>query len=156
MWDGDIWNELHEICRSGTTDWLPAMELPNHRSRRAAVHYSGLLPPEQGLELVMKGLADTNRKVRSAAIAHLMGALEVDQERRRRELVPLTLPLLFDRSRRVRFRAAGFLNRPEWASAIPLETVARAFAQEQDLRNIRRLQQLMQTILRTVKGIRTR
>ena len=156
MWSGDIWNELHDICRSGTTDWLPAMELPDHRSRRAAVHYSGLLPPEQGLELVVKGLADTNRKVRSAAVAHLMHCLEVDQERRRRELIPLTLPLLFDRSRRVRFRAAGYLNSSEWASAIPLETVAHAFAQEQDLRNIRRLQQLVQTILRTVKGIQPR
>jgi RNA polymerase sigma-70 factor (ECF subfamily) len=156
MWQDDTWHALHEVGRSGVDGYKRAMELPDHRSRRAAVHYSGLLFLDQGIELVTKALADPNRKVRSAAVAHLLGAFEVDEQRGRRELVPLVLPLLFDHSRRVRFRAAGFLSRPEWISAIPLETAARALAQEQDPSTFRRMQELVLALLETVTDAQTR
>ena len=156
MFHGGIWTELNEIGQAGVAGFRQAMEVPNFRSRRAAVHYSGLVPLEEAIELLRKAASDSNRKVRSAAVAHLMGALDIDDDRRRRELLPVALPLLFDRSWKVRFRAAGFLSRPEWAPAVPLETAARALAVERHPGNIRRMQHLVQTILETVTGARTR
>ncbi|NKB72755.1 MAG: hypothetical protein GKR89_37260 [Candidatus Latescibacteria bacterium] len=95
---------MHTLCRDGSADYEQVMTLPDHRSRRAAVHYSGALPVDQGIELVGKALADPNRKVRNAALVYALGALDVDEDRRRRHWGALGPAPAFDPSRRDRWR----------------------------------------------------
>ena len=155
LWNREVMDELKEIGASGEAGFAKALAKPHWQTRRAATHYlgaqvfydGGALSVEKSVELLKTALSDPNYKVRKDATFALLGGLKVDIDYRREKLVPLVLPLLFDSSKAVRFYAAGGLSRPMLSPAVPLETVAKALAQEEDIKTIRRMQRLMRNIL---------
>ena len=92
------------------------------------------------------GLADVNRQVRMKAAIVLISGFGLERERWEREAIPLVLPLLFDRSKKVRHYVAGFLN---WRApqAVPLETAVQAVARELEVSNLPRMQRLLCGVL---------
>ncbi len=153
MWRRATREELAQIGLSGLDGFKKALGLPHWRTRRAAVHYLAWadlyqIPVETAVELLKKGLADTNRRVRAQAVMMLM-SLNVPDERKFREFVPLLLPLLADRSRKVRFLVTGRLTmyEPKCAAFVPLEAVIRALEQEHDGAVQSRLRYLLQRVL---------
>jgi predicted DNA-binding protein YlxM (UPF0122 family) len=95
------------------------------------------------VRLLKNAVTDRNKKARKFAMALLY--LDVDDERKRREFVPLLAPLLLDQSRRVR-RCAAWDLRP-WASDVPLNTVAQALVDERDPYTRASIEQLMRIII---------
>jgi RNA polymerase sigma-70 factor (ECF subfamily) len=155
VWNGDIMEKLKEAGPAGEAGFVKALATPHWKTRRAATHYIGVgdtLPLDKSVMLLNKALADSNLKVRQWAVWSLMWALDVDEAYRRDEFVPLVLPLLFDPSKKIRHQVAGLLSQPSCAGAVPLQTVARALAQERDIETLRRMQRLVQNVLDAQEG----
>ena len=83
---------------------------------------------ERVVELLKGVISDSNKKVRKHAASLLN--LDVDDERKQTEFLPLLLPLLRDGSGVVRWRTAyELLN---WAADVPLQVAAEALANEKN------------------------
>lgn len=116
--------------RKGLGGFARALELPHWPSRRFAVKVltgSGL-DGESVAELLKALVNDPNKKVRKHSLHALH--LEVDEKRKREEFLPLLIPLLEDCSGLVRRNAGQRLE--SWAADVPLETAARALANERN------------------------
>ena len=149
MWRTDTRAELKKIGTSGMEGFIKALDFPHWPTRRTAAHYLGWMPPNETIvDLLKKGLTDRNRRVRSQAVDALLIWADVTDERRRKEFIPLIVPLLFDPSKKVRHFVAGRLC---WKAAdqVPLETVAEALVNEDDPANRERLLYLLQKVLET-------
>ena len=128
------WTETLDELRKLGGDTIPgfvaAFKLPHWQSRRFAaqmLRHTGQ-ESEAVIDLIKQMAADSNKKVRKHANALLH--LKVDDERKRKEFVPLLVPLLQDRSGVVRWRMARELRR--WAADVPLEVAAEALANEKN------------------------
>ena len=157
------WRELYAAFRSigtrGLTGISKALQSPHAPTRIIAAHMMIDLYKVQSNEvagcddevretivsLLKNALNDRNKKVRKFAIALLY--LDVDDERKRREFVPLLAPLLMDQSKRVRRCVAWDLR--TWASDVPLKIVAQALADEQDPYTRASIEQLMRIVIGT-------
>jgi len=145
----DLERELRRIGVRGIAGFEKAMSSPHSPTRRFALrlialaHRSGPSTEREGKEaavqLLKEALHDSNRRVRYWAVPNLL-ELEVDDARKRNEFIPLVLPLLEDRTARVRTRVAWELGGcVEWESCrnrfyrfVPLEVAARSLADEND------------------------
>lgn len=120
--------ELQKIGVEGFEGFLKAAESPQWQTRRTAmqmIDVSGC-DVEAVISLLKKALVDSNKKVRRHAVTLLF--LDIDEERKRTEFLPLVLPLLVDRSARVRVTTAWMLG--HWAGDVPVADAARALLDE--------------------------
>jgi len=151
----EIQDELRRIGVKGVEGFVKAMRSPHSGTRRFAAAslgnvHAAAVPSAGGLretlvELLKRAATDPSKKVRKQAPA-LLG-LDVDEQRKATEFVPLLLPLLTDRSWRVRWRTAFDLC-GEWARHVPLETAAYALSVERDPRARRMTERLVRAIVR--------
>jgi len=102
--------ELGQIGTKGTEGFLRAYESPHShvRYRTVSMLQNWAFPREGELivEMLKRGLTDSNKMVRRNAIQALLERVEVGHERKLQEFVPLVVPLLADPSKRVRKAAA--------------------------------------------------
>ena len=131
---GRHWSETLAELRKLGGDVIPgfveAFKLPHWQSRRfAAQMLTHAMPRDERVVELLKGvISDSNKKVRKHAASLLN--LDVDDERKQTEFLPLLLPLLRDGSGVVRWRTAyELLN---WAADVPLEVAAEALANEKN------------------------
>ena len=133
----EIEAELRKIGMDGVEGFKRAMQLPHGPTRRFALRFSGVMDGvarpsgderrEVIVEVLKEALRDPNKKVRAWAAPSLL-SLDVDDQRRRDEFIPLILPLLADPTRQVRQRVAFELQ--SWAQHVPLAAAARTLADE--------------------------
>ena len=160
------WRELYaafrEIGLRGITGISKALQSSHAPTRVIAAHMALYLgrtrlegcsgqekqAKETLIDLLEKATADANKKLRKFAISLLN--LDVNDDRKRRDFVPLIVPLLRDPSIRVRRSTASEL-RP-WASEVPLDTAARAFLAETDPYARGCMEQLLRAILEAQDG----
>jgi len=129
-----IFAELRRIGHRGLEGFVKALESPHSPIRRMATDHLRLCDvPEHRetiIQLLIRGMEDANRKVRRAAVPTLLCEVDVDNDRRRREFVPLASRLLTDPSKRVR-RATAYVLWP-LADAVPKDQLLRALLEEKD------------------------
>ena len=137
--------EIRKIGSEGMGGLAKALELPHWQTRRFAAQMltSSELAGESVVTLLKQALNDSNKKVRTHAV-HLLD-LDVDEERKRTEFLPLLIPLLADRSTLVRRWAAWQLR--AWAGDVPLAAATRALVNEQHGKTRLHLEWLVQAIL---------
>ena len=141
--------ELQRIGGQGVEGFLRALESPHGATRVHALHmlqaHHAAQADEQVIAALKRALGDTNKKARRHAFEALMGA-EVLDERKRSEFIPLAVPLLLDKSKRVRRAVSWELCR--WPGETPTATVAAALLNEKDDHTRQRLQRLMRAVLK--------
>jgi RNA polymerase sigma factor (sigma-70 family) len=138
--------ELRRIGARGAEGLVRALQSPDWRARVTAaimIRQSGVAP-EPVVEMLRACLSDSNQGVRGCAASALL-ALEVGDERKRREFVPLIVPHLGDLARGVRRRTAELLR--DWAADVPLEAAAGALAREKHRATLARQQDLVLAVL---------
>ena len=144
-WPGII-AELKDIGAKGADGLIKALQSADWKTRTTAAMMIGKadIAPEPVVAQLKQALRDSNQKVRSCALGALrrLGATKAEK---RREFLPLIIPLLADPTRRVRRDAAVVLR--ECAADVPLEAAVRALAQEADGRVLRHLKPLVLAIL---------
>ncbi len=138
--------QLKDIGTKGVDGLVQALQAQDWQTRATAVWMikEAGIAPEPVVDMLKQTLTDVNQKLRSGAPAALL-SLQVSEERKRKEFVPLIIPLLTDPTRGVRGGAASALR--DWAADVPLEVAARALAQETDGRVRRHLGPLVLAIL---------
>ena len=147
-WNQERLEQVRSMAGAGFAGFVKAMASPHWRTRRDAVIMIDAAWPEhleESIEMLKQALQDPNKQVRGSAADMLLNEVDVPDERKRQEFVPLVVPLLYDRSRVLRYQTAPTLER--WAADVPLETVAQAIVEEEDDRNLRRLKTLMGYVL---------
>lgn len=135
--------ELRRIAADGVEGFQRALELPHTPSRRwafTAMGASRVPATEELIAMVKQGLRDPSKKVRRRAASVLM-RLDLPEERRHKEFMPLMAALLFDPSRIVRRFAAN-----QGGYQYPLELVVAARARETDADNRRLMERLAERI----------
>jgi HEAT repeat protein len=137
-----VLGELKSIGTRGAQGFARALESPHSGTRVTAAAMARMVadPKETLVDLLKKSLADPNRKVRRFALDSLLH-LAVDEKRKRREFVPLAVPLLTDPSKRVR-RAAAYELIPYWQD-VPMDAVVRALVGESDRESRKRQKTLL-------------
>jgi RNA polymerase sigma-70 factor (ECF subfamily) len=134
----EIEAKLKELGVDGIEGFTRAMATPHSPTRQFAVHMLGTVYEstdaadkrrERFIEMLKQGLRDSNKGVRSLCAIHILD-LKMDEGRKIEEVVPLVVPLLRDRAKKVRWRVAYELQ--NYAKYIPLEPVALALADETD------------------------
>ncbi|MDP6018628.1 MAG: RNA polymerase sigma factor [Candidatus Latescibacteria bacterium] len=131
-----VLEELRRIGEDGVPGVERALDLPHSRSRAwalMAVRISKVPATEKLIELIKRGLQDTNKKVRGYAVRALL-RLDAPEKRRCEEFAPLLAAMLFDRSRSVRRFAAVGAGAGEMAYHYPLEVVISARARRRGTR----------------------
>ncbi len=140
----EIVSELRRIGHRGLEGFIKGVESPHSPIRRMATDHLRLCDvPEHRetiIQLLIRAMADLNRKVRRAAVPTLLCEVDVDDDRRRREFVPLASRLLTDPSRRVR-RATAYVLWP-LADAVPKEQLMRALLEEKDSHTLEVIREL--------------
>jgi len=123
--------EVERIGSLGIEGFVEALRSPHSPTRALAVStLDSCKAPEtkeRVIALLKGALKDQNKKVRRTAVKALM-KVDVEQERRVKEVVPLAAELLTDRSNRVRRIAASVLH--NYARRLPLEQVVRGYVME--------------------------
>ncbi|MHC4713529.1 MAG: sigma-70 family RNA polymerase sigma factor [Planctomycetota bacterium] len=142
--------ELRAIGGRGIDGFIRALESPHSPTRVFAAHMlqrqTAAQSGQEIWEALKKALGDPNRKVRRWAVEALMHAYPgASEERKRREIVPLVIPLLSDRSSRVRRDAAWTLV--DYASDVPIEAVVKALLAETDRESRKRQKVLLHAIV---------
>lgn len=130
QWEA-ILAELRHIGAEGIEGFAKALESQHSPTRRLAVRAletcDSARTKERVIHLLTAATTDSSKTVRRAAMTGLL-AIDVDDGRKRKELLPAVVPLLHDRSNRVRRATATFLH--DWACHVPLDEVAKAFVEE--------------------------
>lgn len=143
----EVVSELQKIGTPGIEGFIRAFALPHWRTRRWAVSMlkeSRPQPAEMVIDLLKKGIGDSNKKVRKAAAWALLN-VGVSDDRKRRDLVPDVVSLLRDPTPRVRWRAANELL--PWAANVSIEAAALALAEEKDARARAGMAQLVKAVI---------
>lgn len=146
------WNavetELRRIGGDGMEGFIRAFAQPHARTRSFAlnmIEYGSPSPTEELIELLKKGLQDSNKKVRTWAAATLLD-VDVAEQRKREEFVPLVVPLLDDPSRRVRRAVTTHWIMGDAIYEYPLEEVVVAMTGETDPRARENLEKIARVI----------
>jgi len=141
-------DELRSLGGRGMEGFLCAGRSPHSPTRVFAVHmlqsHHAALDDEPIIQLLLAGLADPNRKVRSHCVQALLRSTQ-PAERKRREFVPRMVPLLADPSKRVRRHVAFALA--EYWPEVPLAAAAAALAAEIDNESRKCHQRLVHAIV---------
>lgn len=124
----ELVGELRRIGADGFEGFVKAASSPQWQTRRQTMKMlrTGAYDVEAVVRLLKSAAKDSNKKVRQHAAA--LFRLDVPDERKRREFLPIVLPLLADASARVRSNAAWALY--HWPGDVPLAIAARAFLNE--------------------------
>jgi RNA polymerase sigma factor (sigma-70 family) len=141
--------ELKKIGTPGIEGFIRAFALPHARTRTWTVKMLNRAKPqptELVVDLLKKGLKDTNKKVRRSA-AHALLQVDVSDERKRKEFIPSIAELFFDPSKKVRGYLASGWPLDRYAADIPPEVIAEAAARETDPGIRTRMQNLLVRIL---------
>ncbi|MBT3380182.1 MAG: sigma-70 family RNA polymerase sigma factor [Lentisphaerae bacterium] len=137
-----------EAGEAGLPGFVRALNSRQWQTRRFAGQMLGTLEPhsqgEDFVELLKAVGLDSNKKVRQHALGLLV--LDIDEERKRREFLPMLLPFLKDRSALVRRRTA--LELLPWAGDVPLSAAAEALANEENERARPMLAELVRAVLK--------
>ncbi len=124
--------ELHTIGAKGFEGYRLAYQSPNFKIRMKTLHMLLRHTPRKGqtlIDFLKQALLDPNKKVRAFAAGALLD-LEVEEERKQTEFIPLLLGFLNDPSKRVRRSVLeAFGNFPR---AVPLEPIAAFMIKEKD------------------------
>ena len=112
--------EIRRIGADGMGGFVRALALPHWQSRRFAVVMltRSELTGETVVTLLKQASDDANKKVRAHALALL--DLDVDNQRKRAEFLPLLIPLLTDRSTLVRAATFCFFMADEVRNGCPI------------------------------------
>jgi RNA polymerase sigma-70 factor (ECF subfamily) len=140
-----IVSEMMEFGDQAVEGLERILDLPHWPSRRLAWKFLRENPsdPETVIALFKRLADDPNKKIRKGCLRLLF--MDVDPDRKRKEFLPLLIPLLEDRSARVRCRAAwNFCN---FAEDVPLEAASRALAIETNDKARAKLSDLVLAIL---------
>ncbi len=130
MWKPRISAEIQKIGSAGEEGFARALQAPFWQTRRAAAAYLDEIPPtETTIALLKQALSDSNKKVRKFAMGALMD-IDVPDQRRREEFLPLVIPMLLDRSKKVRLNLVWVLRR--WAADLPGDILVEALLEERD------------------------
>ena len=146
----DEWRQKHRIAaqiRFGGIDAILSKQLSSDPAERLdALSAMMDIGVDTGIAIdrLTQALRDSNRKIRKEAAWCLL-QIDVAEERKVREFIPLLLPLLNDPSGRVRGSIAQLLAH-DWAEHVPLESAAWAVLNTKD--GILRVQ--MEELLRSV------
>ena len=131
-WD-EMLSELRRIGSDGIEGFIKALKSRHSRTRTVAAHMLHGRWTQRREEVVVEflkdALKDTNKKVRRAAAGALL-SMDLPDDRKRKEFVPLVVPLLADPSKRVRRCLPWILLR--WADDVPLDAISRAVVDERD------------------------
>jgi RNA polymerase sigma-70 factor (ECF subfamily) len=147
LWQRDIRTEIEKIGPSGISGFQKAFQQPHWQTRRAVVSYiHNGLPTEETITLLKQALKDPNKKVRKHAIDELLD-IDVSEERKREEFIPLISELLFDHSKMVRRVFANIWPIKKYLADFSPEIVAKAIEQETDHHIQQRYQLLLLRIL---------
>ena len=158
LWSGQKMAQLAEIGAKGKDGFAKALQFSHWRTRHMAAHYLSLrqkstrnhiLPIEDTIALLKQALSDPNRGVRRTAAFRGLLRLDVPEERKKKEFIPVIAQLLFDPSKTLRCRVSKVLC--QWASAVPLMTVVEAIATETEADNLIWMQKLLKAILEAQK-----
>ena len=147
-WDKMV-TELRKIGTPGVEGFIRAFALPHWSTRRWTVYMLEKAPPQNTqvlIDLLKKGLKDRNKKVRRRALQALM-RVDVSDERKRKEFIPLVAEMLLDRSKRVRHCASQPWILGPCAVDMPLEKVAAALKRETDPQIRRTMQNLLVRVI---------
>ena len=150
----DVYRELRKLGAKGAMNgFANAAESSSPQARRLAAYYAASFAVDDdmplALEIVKRGLRDPNRQVRFGTVLALK-RLPCSRDVIRKEFVPLVIDLLFDQAKRVRQRAAWYLD--DWAADVPLDRAAWALLKEPN-RNVRKnKERLLQTVLEQHAG----
>ena len=98
------------------------------------------------VELLKRGLKDTNKQVRKWAAEALL-RMDVSDECKRKNFIPLISELFHDRSKRVRRYLSQEWILGKYAVDFPVEVVAEALLRETDPNTKKRMQSLLLKIL---------
>lgn len=143
LFQKDITNKIQKIGSPGIPGFQKALAQNHWQTRRAAVGYMRVLPPtEDVIDMLKQSLNDTNKKVRRFAIAQLL-KLDVNEQRKREEFIPLICGLMLDPSKTVRKMFTMMWPIKRYLPDIPPEKVAQALECE----TIPKLQQGFQRLL---------
>ena len=132
-WDA-IEEELRQISTPGSEGFIRAFALPHARTRSWTLMMLEGAPPQNSeivIDLLKSGLKDTSKRVRKSAAMALL-RLDVSDERKREEFVPLVAELLSDPSRNVRRVIADITFVGRYAASFPIGKVVAAFEAERD------------------------
>jgi hypothetical protein len=146
--------EVRRIGADGLPGFVRALESVHSPTRVYALHmlcWGARLTGEGVVELLKKALSDPNKKVRRSAFSQLLDG-DAPEERKRREFLPLIVPLLSDRSGRVRRLVAWDLQ--PWAADVPVEKVVQAVRKERDPRVREALLRLLDVVMRAGEKVR--
>jgi RNA polymerase sigma-70 factor (ECF subfamily) len=148
LWKPGISAEIQRIGSAGEEGFARALDTPHWKTRRAAAAYLDEIPPtETTIGFLKKALSDNNRKVRKYAMSGLMRKLDVPDERRRKEFIPLIIPMLRDPSRQVRTQVIWAL-RP-WAADVPGDVLVEALLEETNPQARRGIEYLARAALKS-------
>ena len=138
--------ELKKIGSRGIEGFVKALSSPYSSTRITAASMAAKVPDSKEfiVELLKESLNDPNKKARRFAVDSLLNC-DADDHRKRKELLPLIIPLLHDPSRRVRRCAAYELI--NWAADVPIEAVAKALLAETDPESRKRQKMLLHAII---------
>ena len=129
----EVIEELRKIGTPGIEGFIQAFALPHWRTRKETVNMLRMIKPEPTeviVDLLKKGLNDSNKKVRRAAIYALM-RMDVPEERKRTEFIPLLANYYTDPSKRVRGILIGWIFN-KYILDIPIDKLSEATQQETD------------------------
>ena len=149
----DTVETLRRIGGRGLEGFVRALESRHSPTRVFAMHmlehHNAPQDAETVVQLLLKGLADPNRKVRRHAVEAL---LRCDQsaQRKRREFVPRIVAMLEDPSIRVRRCVA--MELAEWWEDVPLAAATRSLLAERDAEAAKRLKRLVHAIVHGGEG----
>jgi RNA polymerase sigma-70 factor, ECF subfamily len=143
LFQKNITQEIKKIGSPGIPGFQKALAQNHWQTRRAAVGYMRTLPPtEDVIDMLKQSLNDTNKKVRRFAITQLL-KLDVSEQRKREEFMPLICELMLDSSKTVRKIFTMMWPIKRYVSDIPPEKVAQAL----ELETVPKLQQGFQRLL---------
>lgn len=145
----DVVKELREIGTDGIEGFIQAFASPYAKTRKIATSMlQRHVAPQTGdlvLDILKRGILDSNKKVRRAAVEALLH-MKMDEERKKKEIVPLTTPLMLDKSARVRKMTYWYLAR--YAGTIPSAMMHKAILNENRPGNQHALKRLLSAHVR--------
>ena len=151
QWD-ELKARLRAIGTEGIDGFVRALDSPHSPTRGFAVNMLRDTGQSDDVveDLLKQALQDGSRKVRRMAFCALHDIMAHGDDEKRRKLMPAVLPLLWDRSKRLRKSAWYFTDEDfqGFAQHVPVETAARALLDETDpdVRDLKR--RLLDAVLR--------
>ncbi len=153
MFQRDIRQKIKQIGSRGISGFQKAFQQPHWQTRRAVVSYvHNDLPTEDVVNLLKKALYDPNKKVRKYTMRELL-KLNVSEQRKQEEFMPLIVELMFDSSKTVRRHFTNVWPVKKYLTCFSPEKVAQALERETDPKLKSGFQRLLLAILKAKREV---